>query len=55
MDQGSTDYQELETCLVCDGSGTIVDCVDDMCHGLGDCIHGDGMVMCYQCNGEGEY
>jgi len=36
-------------CCECDGDGWRVTCIDDMCHGLGYCIHGDGMAMC-DCN-----
>jgi hypothetical protein len=31
------------------GEGWILTCCDDMCHGVGYCIHGDGMEMC-SCN-----
>lgn len=31
----------------CDGSGEYVICIDDMCHGSGECIHGDdGYALC---------
>lgn len=33
-------------CDECGGEGWIVTCVDDICHGLGYCIHGDGMQIC---------
>jgi hypothetical protein len=36
-------------CDECGGEGWILTCVDDMCHGAGYCIHGDGMEMC-SCN-----
>jgi hypothetical protein len=36
-------------CDRCGGDGWILTCCDDMCHGLGYCIHGDGMEMC-ACN-----
>lgn len=39
------ELDELESCD-CDGSGIIVVCVDDMCRGLGECIHGDGEIPC---------
>ena len=40
-------------CYRCYGEGFILICPDDMCHGLGECIHGDGEVVCPACNGEG--
>lgn len=36
-------------CQECGGEGWFVTCIDDMCRGLGYCIHGDGMRMC-RCN-----
>jgi hypothetical protein len=36
-------------CDECGGEGWILTCIDDMCHGAGYCIHGDGMEMC-SCN-----
>jgi hypothetical protein len=36
-------------CDACDGDGWILTCCDDICHGLGYCMHGDGMEMC-ECN-----
>jgi hypothetical protein len=51
-----SDYEEYtadESCHVCLGSGFLVVCVDDMCQGLGYCIHGDGEEMCVNCKGYG--
>jgi len=31
----------------------VVVCCDDLCHGQGWCMHGDGEVMCPHCNGSG--
>jgi len=42
------------TCLRCDGEGFIIICPDDMCQGAGECIHGDGEMLCPDCHGEGE-
>ena len=42
------------TCPDCDGAGWIVTCIDDMCRGSGECIHGDGEDMCRMCYGSGE-
>ena len=36
-------------CIDCGGEGWIVTCCDDLCHGAGYCIHGDGMALCH-CN-----
>jgi hypothetical protein len=47
------DLDENDTCQACDGSGEILVCVDDICHGIGECIHGDGMRMCTACQGNG--
>lgn len=44
----------MSTCPDCQGEGSIITCCDDMCHGAGRCIHGDGEVMCVYCNGTGE-
>ena len=43
------------TCPDCGGSGLVMACCDDICVGQGECIHGDGEVMCGMCGGEGEY
>jgi hypothetical protein len=36
-------------CDKCGGEGWILTCCDDICHGVGYCIHGDGMEIC-ACN-----
>ena len=41
-------------CYNCNNLGYIVVCIDDICHALGYCIHGDGEDPCPVCNGEGE-
>lgn len=38
-------------CARCGGEGIIVICVDDMCRGAGECMHGDGEIICPDCNG----
>lgn len=54
LDDEGEDYgDEDDYCDRCGGEGWIVTCCDDMCHGLGYCIHGDGMAMC-ACNRLGE-
>lgn len=41
------------TCPDCGGSGFMLDCCDDICIGAGECIHGDGEVVCEtRTNGE---
>lgn len=49
------DYDDYCVCDRCDGRGEIFTCIDDICHGLGDCIHGDGWKTCPKCGGEGEW
>ena len=39
-------------CYECGGKGFIISCCDDICHGLGYCIHGDGMQDCPSCKNE---
>lgn len=46
-------YEDEAPCIECDGEGEILWCIDDICHGLGFCIHGDGMRICPECHGEG--
>ena len=38
-------------CLRCDCKGFIMVCPDDMCHGAGECMHGDGEMVCPDCKG----
>lgn len=44
---------ESITCWGCGGEGTEINCCDDLCHGQGWCMHGDGERACPQCGGEG--
>lgn len=46
-------WEEDEYCDRCGGSGEILVCCDDICHGLGECIHGDGYAVCPDCKGRG--
>lgn len=38
-------------CYRCDNKGTIIVCVDDLCRGAGECMHGDGEIICPDCKG----
>lgn len=40
-------------CSECSGKGDFVNCIDDMCYGQDECIHGDEPIMCRECAGEG--
>lgn len=39
-------------CQRCDNQGFIVICIDDMCRGAGECMHGDGEIVCPDCKGD---
>jgi hypothetical protein len=41
-------------CYRCGGRGWEVRCIDDMCHGQDECIHGDLPDPCPVCNPEGD-
>lgn len=41
-----------EGCYLCGGTGAIVTCIDDLCRGSGECMHGDGEQPCPACCGE---
>lgn len=43
----------MPDCNQCDGSGIRVVCPDDICRGRGECMHGDGEIICYVCKGDG--
>lgn len=47
------DYVEPNDCWNCGGEGFVITCCDDMCHGQGYCMHGDGEDVCGACHGEG--
>ena len=55
QDYDDTDYFVDGGCNRCGGSGRIVICIDDMCRGVGECMHGDGEIVCPTCNGEGAF
>jgi RecJ-like exonuclease len=44
----------MATCERCGGEGVIITCCDDICNGIGHCIHGDGEEVCPDCHGEGD-
>jgi len=44
----------MAMCPECNGEGIIITCCDDMCNGIGHCIHGDGEEICPECDGSGE-
>jgi hypothetical protein len=44
---------EPVACEKCGGRGTYSDCIDDLCHGAEECIHGDD-ATCSRCGGTGE-
>lgn len=55
-DERKYDYDDWDPedayCCRCDNSGFIVTCFDDICRGLGECIHGDGEDVCPDCGGK---
>jgi hypothetical protein len=48
------DPSDNSGCYECGGRGYIVTCIDDMCHGQDECIHGDPPTPCRACNPKGE-
>ena len=44
---------EDRPCGRCDGEGELLVCIDDLCRGAGECMHGDGMIVCPSCGGLG--
>jgi len=53
MDTDFYDQDEpYPDCQRCSNTGFILVCPDDMCRGLGECIHGDGEILCPDCKGE---
>lgn len=41
-------------CWDCGGRGWKITCIDDLCHGEDECIHGDPPTPCWTCNRKGE-
>jgi hypothetical protein len=52
-DDDDGEYLGHVTCWKCGGEGIDLFCIDDLCHGVGYCIHGDGQRPCPNCHGEG--
>lgn len=46
-------YPDEDPCHECHGEGFVMVCIDDLCVGTGQCMHGDGEVVCPVCKGEG--
>ena len=44
-------FDDDSGCSRCGGQGFIVVCIDDMCRGAGECMHGDGEIVCPDCEG----
>ena len=44
------DYGDKSGCETCGGEGWLVVCIDDMCRGAGECMHGDGEIPCPDCD-----
>lgn len=51
FDDFRDDFQDEPYCYECDGKGYKVVCLDDLCHGEDECIHGDPPVICRACHG----
>jgi len=59
VEEELADYDDLEDgpgngCYECGGRGWVVRCIDDLCHGQDECIHGDPPEPCRTCNPKGE-
>lgn len=52
-DYAGDDYDD-GTCPECEGEGHLLTCVDDICRGLGYCMHDTGgYSTCHFCDGSG--
>ncbi len=47
-------YEGERYCWSCGGRGWRVTCLDDLCHGKDECIHGDPPTPCRECNPKGD-
>lgn len=48
------EYCDESYCWDCGGRGWKITCIDDLCHGYDECIHGDAPTKCWTCNRDGE-
>lgn len=48
------DHDDERACYECGGRGYVVTCIDDLCDGGDECIHGDPPTPCKNCNPKGE-
>lgn len=47
---------DWQNCWNCEDGFLGSDCIDDLCHGNDECIHGDaGRIRCDVCKGDGGY
>lgn len=46
-------FDDNNGCHECGGRAWVVRCIDDMCHGQDECIHGDPPSPCFACNRDG--
>lgn len=46
-------FKDDGDCESCGGRGYVVICIDDLCQGARECMHGDGVIACPTCHGEG--
>ncbi len=47
------DVTHSRHCYDCNEFNEVCVCCDDLCQGAGECMHGDGMDPCPECNGIG--
>lgn len=47
------DFDDDDYCHRCDNEGFILICPDDLCRGAGECMHGDGEIVCPNCAARG--
>ena len=48
------EYVGERYCWDCGGRGWKITCIDDLCYGNDECIHGDQPTPCSTCNRNGE-
>jgi hypothetical protein len=48
------EYGDNSGCCECGGRGWVVRCIDDLCHGQDECMHGDPPTRCWSCNRDGK-